>query len=111
MRKYRNVKVEIDGIRFDSKKEAERYLTLKKWEEDGHITRLTLQPKYRLIPSQKFDHQENERPLDYKADFYYYDLDLDCEVVEDVKGVRTKDYVIKRKLFKYTHPKIMFREI
>lgn len=111
MSKYHSRKIEIDGILFDSKKEAEHYKVLCLREKAGEIDQLELQPKFRLLPSQKFEHMDNERPLDYIADFQYREIRTGRIVVEDVKGMRTKDYIIKRKLFKFTHPTYEFREV
>ena len=98
--KYRAQKTEIDGIKFDSKHEAERYCTLKLLERAGEITDLQLQRKFTLIGTQRDkDGKVIERPVIYKADFVYKDK-TGAMVVEDTKSpaTRTKDYVIKRKL-------------
>lgn len=111
-RKYRNKKVEVDGILFDSKKEANRYMELKLLEKAGEITDLKRQVRYELIPSQREQSTEMyksgphkgeykpgkviEQSCCYVADFVY--KEGDHIVVEDTKGMRTKDYVIKRKL-------------
>lgn len=104
--KYRAVKIVIDDIKFDSKREAGRYQVLKLLESDGKITDLELQPKYELIPK-----QEGERAVVYRADFRYIDTESGKVVVEDVKGMKTKDYIIKRKLFKLQNPEVEFKEI
>lgn len=111
MSKYNSRKVVIDGIKFDSKKEAERYKSLCIREKAGEISRIEVHPKFRLLPSQKFDLMDNERPLDYVADFMYRECKSGYVIVEDVKGVKTKDYVVKRKLFKYMFPTYIFREV
>lgn len=94
--KYGNRKTEVDGIRFDSKKEAVRYWELKMLERAGKISDLERQVKYVLIPAQYLDGKLKERQCVYVADFRY--LEDGQVVVEDTKGVRTKDYIIKRKL-------------
>ena len=87
--KYGNVKTEVDGIRFDSAAEARRYGELKLMEQAGEITDLVLQPAYTLTV--------NGVPVcKYVGDFAY--LEQGKRVVEDVKGVRTPSYRIKRKL-------------
>lgn len=111
MSKYHSRKTVIDGIEFASKKEAQRYVVLNAMEKAGEIDGLQIQPKYRLIPSQKFTNMDSERPVDYVADFQYHVIKTGEIIVEDVKGLRTKDYVIKRKLFKFTHPWAVFREV
>lgn len=102
--KYGNKKTVIDGIKFDSKKEAQRYLTLKQMQADGIITQLELQPRFKLIDSQFFDSLgKKERGIEYVADFRYKDK-MGQTVVEDVKSAITakdKAYRIKRKLMKY----------
>ena len=94
--KYGNKRVTIDGIDFDSKKEANRYAELKLLERCKAIEDLKLQVPFELIPK-----QPGERACVYKADFVYRENGQ--LVVEDAKGVRTKDYIIKRKLMLYLH--------
>ena len=98
MNKYRNQRVTVDGITFDSRKEATRYSELKLLERAGKITELQRQPSFVLIPKQVRDGKLIERQLVYKADFSYRDEETGRDVVEDVKGLRTKEYIIKRKL-------------
>lgn len=94
--KYRAQKVDTpDGV-FDSKKEYKRWLELKRMQEAGEIKYLTRQVKYELIPVQKLEGKVLEYSVNYFADFtYYYKDEL---VVEDVKGFKTPEYIIKRKL-------------
>ena len=98
--KYKNKKTEIFGIKFDSKKEAERYIHLKAKEKNGEITGLKRQVRYELIPSQRINGKVVERKCDYVADFVYFDELKKETVVEDVKSkaTRTSTYIIKRKL-------------
>lgn len=108
MNKYRNRRVVTgDGINHDSRKEAIRWMQLKLMESAGAITGLQRQVKFVLIPAQyeadsigkngKFKKGKClERECAYVADFIYNENDK--LVVEDVKGVRTKEYIIKRKL-------------
>ena len=111
--KYRNKKVAVDGITFDSKREASRYTELKLLEKAGKIRELELQKVYELIPSQREPdaigknggvHKGKvlERAVVYKADFAYFDADGKY-IVEDTKGFRTPEYVLKRKLMLYLH--------
>lgn len=93
MNKYHNSKAEIDGITFDSRKEAARYSELKLLERAGEIRDLQLQVEFELIPK-----QAGERACKYKADFVYHMADTGNMIVEDVKGKRTREYIIKRKL-------------
>lgn len=117
--KYKNRKVEIDGIRFDSVREARRYQELKLLEKSGAIQNLELQKKYILIPAQREPDTTGrtgrpkkgrviEREISYKADFTY--TENGRTVVEDVKGMKTKEYIIKRKLMLYIHG-IPIREV
>lgn len=110
--KYKNKKVEVDGIVFDSKKEAKRYQELLLLEKAGAIQNLQMQVRYVLIPTQREPdtigarggiHKGKviEKECAYVADFIY--LENGKMVVEDTKGMRTKDYVIKRKLMLYIH--------
>ena len=102
--KYGNAKVEVDGMPFDSKREAARWRELRLLERAGEISDLRRQVRYELVPK-----LPGERPVDYIADFVYRDKDGN-EVVEDVKGVRTPVYVIKRKLMLWRHG-VRIREV
>jgi hypothetical protein len=102
MSKYHNKKVVFNNIKFDSKFEAKRYGELLLLEKAGAITNLELQKSFELIPTQ-YETLANgkrgkclERAVTYKADFVY--IENGKQVVEDVKGMKTKDYIIKRKL-------------
>ncbi|AKQ59719.1 PF06356 domain protein [Bordetella hinzii 5132] len=99
--KYRNKKTTLDGVEFDSKREAARYSQLRMLERAGQIRDLSLQPKFTLIDSQRRADGKAERPVIYIADFMYFEGDA-C-VVEDAKGMKTPDYVIKRKLMLSRH--------
>ena len=100
MSKYGNKKTVIDGITFDSKKEAERYCELRLLLRSGRIKDLRLQVPYEVVPSVKI-HGVKQRAVKYIADFVY--TEAGREIVEDSKGVRTREYVIKRKLMKHVH--------
>ena len=89
--KYGAVPVTIDGIRFASKKEGKRYGELKLLAKAGKIKHLELQVKY---PFQL----NREHMFTYIADFTYWDCETDRNVIEDVKGVRTPLYRLKKKL-------------
>ena len=96
MSKYHSTPTEVNGIRFDSKREANRWFELRMLERAGKIEKLKRQVKYLLIPSQYRDGKCIERECSYLADFVYVkDGHL---VVEDCKGFRTPEYKIKRKL-------------
>lgn len=112
--KYKNHKTVVDGIQFDSRKEARRWQELKLAEAAGAIGDLQRQVRFELIPVQREPDTRGpkgglkqgrviERKVEYVADFVYTDLHTGSTVVEDTKGMRTKDFVIKRKLMLYMH--------
>lgn len=96
--KYGNKKTVVDGITFDSMKEANRWAELKLLERAGEIQNLQRQVPFVLIPKQVRNGKVVERPVIYKADFVY--TESGQEVVEDVKSpiTKTKEYILKRKL-------------
>lgn len=94
--KYKNSKVVVDGEKFDSKRECQRWHELRLQEKAGVIRDLRRQVKYELIPK-----NDTERAVNYIADFEYIrDNKL---VVEDAKGIKTPEYIIKRKLMLWIH--------
>ena len=96
MNKYHSKKITRDGMTFDSVKEYRRWCELILLEKAGQITNLQRQMPFELIPSQRIDGKVVERACNYMADFTYY---KDGQwIVEDTKGFKTKDYIIKRKL-------------
>ncbi len=94
--KYNSKKCNFDGIVFDSKKEANRYLELKLLQKAGKIQNLRLQVPFELIPAQKVNGKVVERSCKYVCDFMYEENGK--TVVEDTKGFKTNEYIIKRKL-------------
>lgn len=102
--KYHAKRTCVDGIVFDSKREADRYLVLKGMEEDGTIEDLRRQVRYELIPAFDVD-GKHYRPVYYVADFVY--VEDGREVVEDVKGMRTDVYRLKSKLFARRYGKVI----
>ena len=106
MSKYSAKKITYNGEKFDSKKELRRYLELKLLERTGDIWDLQRQVRFKLIPAQRNKNGKViERQCDYIADFVYCEGPRDGVVltVEDTKGFRTKDYIIKRKLMLYIY--------
>lgn len=116
--KYKSKKTVVDGIEFDSRKEARRYTELKLLERAGEISDLRLQVKYVLIPAQREPDTVGakggvkkgrviEREVAYYADFVYRIAGTSDEVVEDVKGYRDGQayalFKIKRKLMLYVY--------
>ncbi len=110
MNKYKNKKVAVDGIEFDSKREAKRYGQLKLLEKAKLIKELELQKTFELQPSFK-KNGKTYRSITYKADFYYYDNHLNRYVVEDTKGFKTDTYKIKKKMFEYVYPELELIEL
>lgn len=116
--KYCNIKTKtMDGLVFDSTKEARRWEQLLLLQKAGNITNLQRQVAFEIIPAQyetypryskkgerlKDGRRLIERKVEYVADFVYTDTDTGETVVEDTKGVRTADYIIKRKLMLHIH--------
>ena len=124
--KYKAVKTTIDGITFDSKKEAKRYTELKLQKKSGMITHLELQPKYDIIIN-------GAKICSYKADFSYFTvredeketyrnakgewivptktLDKEGQIVEDVKGFKSPIYRLKKKLVEACYPGTQIKEV
>lgn len=106
--KYSSAKTDIDGITFDSKKEAEFYAELKLREKAGEISHLRLQPRYLLQEAFKCEGKQY-REIEYVADFEY--VEGGETVVVDVKGFKTAVYMLKKKLFLYKYgDKVKFIE-
>ena len=109
--KYRAKKTVVDGIKFDSKREAERYCELKLLEKAKKIRNLELQPRFLLRDKFKDKQGNTHRKIEYVADFMYVDKSGKT-VVEDVKGVLTDVYKLKKKMFlKIYDEQYEFREI
>lgn len=107
-------------ITFDSKKEMQRFVELRYMEQAGLISDLQRQVKFVLIPAQREPDEIGkrggvkkgktiEKEVSYIADFTYTDKEGRF-IVEDVKGVKTPEYVIKRKMMLYFH-KIRIKEV
>jgi hypothetical protein len=116
--KYYNVKTRTsDGLVFDSTKEARRWEQLLLLQRAGKITELRRQVKYELIPAQYETYERYgkkgqrlkdgvillERKVEYVADFVYTIVETGENIVEDAKGIRTKEYILKRKLMLAVH--------
>ena len=108
MSKYGSRKITVDGVTFDSRKEYLRFCELSLLEKAGMVTGLRRQVRFELIPSQRIDGKVVERPVHYVADFVYQENGQ--TVVEDTKGFKTKDYILKRKMMLYTYG-IRIREV
>lgn len=100
--KYNNVKQVVDGITFDSKKEATRYFELKLLQRAGQISDLKTQVAFDIAPD-CYIHGKLSRARQYIADFTYSVIKTGEHVVEDVKGKLTDVYILKRHLMKVVH--------
>ena len=96
--KYHAKKTVVDGIQFDSAKEAKRYTRLRALEEEGRIQHLRIQVPFEILPSFECDGVKY-RGMSYVADFVYYRAGK--VVVEDCKGFKTAEYKMKKKLMAY----------
>jgi hypothetical protein len=96
MSKYRNRPVTIDGIRFDSQAEGNRYLILKSRHRVGEIHKLRTHPRYTLLDAFECKGVKY-RAIVYEGDFEY--IENGVTVVEDVKGKVTQTFALKMKLF------------
>ena len=101
--KYGAVKTVVDDITFASRAEARRYSELKLLVRANEISELRLQPRYPFVVL-------GSKICTYVGDFEYRDSN-GCTVCEDVKGVRTPEYIIKRKLFLAIYKEIKHVEV
>ena len=110
--KYKNKKTKrvVNGqvYEFDSKREALRFDGLYVMAKQGHIKNLKLQPEFEIIPTVKWG-TKTLRKIKYIADFSY--VKNEKTIVEDVKGFKTKEYQLKKRLFILQNPDIEFVEI
>lgn len=108
MSKYRNKKIVVDNIKFDSNLEATRYKELKLLERAGTITDLELQPRFLLQDSFK-KNGRTFRKIEYVADFKY--IENGKTIVEDVKGMQTDVFKLKHKIFEKVYPDLELKII
>ena len=100
--KYGNRKVETEDGTFDSVKEYSRWQELKLMERAGEIYELQRQVPFVVIPAQRDDRGKLiEREVKYIADFTYREKCGNRLVVEDTKGMKTREYILKRKMMLY----------
>lgn len=103
--KYHNQKTVIDNIKFDSKRESQRYCELILLQKADKIHSLILQPKF--ILQEKFKKNgKTYQKIKYIADFQYFCNERQKLIVEDVKGFETTEFKLKRKMFEY-----LFRDL
>ncbi len=105
--KFKNKKVEVDGIKFDSEMESHYYLYLKELKEEGMVVDFVLQPTFVLQEGFTKD-GEKIRPIIYRADFKVIYIDGHIEVI-DVKGQMTAEFKLKRKILLYKYRNINFK--
>jgi hypothetical protein len=111
--KFHAEKVEIDNIKFDSKRESQYYRHFVDMANAGIVAKIEVHPRYILLNSFKDCNGKTERAITYKPDFRITYADGTIEVVE-VKGKRTAkepDYIMRRKLFKHNNPNVKFSEV
>lgn len=99
--KYGAKKTIVNGISFDSKKEADRFMELFILQKANKIKNLKLQPRYELQEKFKFN-GKTYRAIYYVADFEYYDIERKATIVEDVKSKFTEKnelFRLKEKMF------------
>lgn len=108
MNKYKNTKIVVDNIKFDSNLEATRYKELKLLERAGTITDLELQPRFLLQDSFK-KNGRTFRKIEYVADFKY--IENGKTIVEDVKGLQTDVFKLKHKIFEKVYPDLTLKII
>lgn len=109
MSKYHNRKTVVDGITFDSKKESDYYCQLKMLKMAGEVTDFSLQVPFELQPKYKYGNK-TIRSIKYIADFKVKYKDGHEEIV-DVKGVRTKEYMLKKKMFEHKYRDVILKEV
>lgn len=107
--KYRNEKVEHGGMKFDSKRELARWLELEQQQRAGKIRNLQRQVMFELAPAVYLGGPRKKPALRYQADFVYA-MPTGERIVEDAKGVKTKEYIIKKHLMMSVHS-ILVREV
>lgn len=108
MNKYKNTKIVVDNIKFDSNLEAIRYKELKLLLRAGEISNLELQPRFLLQDSFK-KNGRTFRKIEYVADFKY--IENGKTIVEDVKGIQTDVFKLKYKIFEKVYPDLTLKII
>ena len=110
--KYNNQKTMVDGIKFDSKKEADYYIHLKLLKKAGEIKDIGLQQRFVLQPGFEKNGVKYQ-PITYIADFVIINNDGTTEVVDvkSSKTFKTQVYRIKKKMFEYKYPELTIKEV
>ena len=108
--KYNAKRIEVDGFSFASRKEADYYCELKLRLKAGDIKGFSLQPEFVLQEAFVDSMGNKHRAIKYTADFKVIHNDLSVEIVE-VKGHKTRDYLLRKKLFLKRYPEFKFTEV
>ena len=110
--KYNARKTTVCGYTFDSRREAEIYLDLLSRKQAGEVLRIGLQPQYTLLEGFTDNQGNRQKAITYTADFFVTFADGHSEVIE-VKGMRTRDYLLRKKMFLHMmrETDIIFREV
>ena len=108
MNKYKNTKIVVDNIKFESNLEATRYKELKLLQRAKQISNLRLQVPFLLQEGFK-KNGKTHRKIEYIADFVYEENGQ--TIVEDTKGMKTETFKIKQKLFEYKYPELSIKII
>ena len=110
--KYNARKTTVCGRTFDSEREAEYFLELLARKHEGEIVRIAFQPSYTLLEGFTDNQGNRQKAITYTADFFVTYADGHSEVIE-VKGMRTRDYLLRKKMFLHMMRKtdIIFREV
>ena len=110
--KYKAQKTEVNGIKFASKLESERFKQLKLLESAGAISDLKLQVEFQVFKGYiNPDTGAKTRSTTYVADFAYIDVENHLQVVEDTKGMETPEFRLKWKLVQSQYPEYTFRKV
>ena len=109
--KYHNVETVKGGIKFASRLESEYYTNLKLLEKAGIIRDLEMQVPFILMEPFTDRDGKKHRAIKYVADFVYTETESGARVVADCKGMRTRVYEMKRKMFLQKYPELKFREV
>ena len=114
--KYGNKKTVVDGIRFDSEREAKRWEELKILEKKGEISHLERQPSFKLYGKSgpvliKSPRYKNGRHATYRADFAYFCAARNKRIIEDAKGMRTREFILKKAVVEACYPAIEIVEV
>ena len=108
--KFGNKIVYVDGMKFDSEFENQRWEDLKNMQRAKEIKNLRRQVKFELQPSY-IKNDKVIQPINYVADFVYYDINKRGFIIEDTKGYKTEIYKLKKKIFEYKYPDLEIKEI